>query len=80
MAFTVNPKWQLAVEHYADFGRVGHFLSRGEQSHQLFGVVDTTAGTVDVEFGLGVGLTDASDKITLKLILSGDFNKGRVSK
>jgi hypothetical protein len=28
----------------------------------------------------GFGLTDASDKVTLKLILSGDFNKGRVAK
>ena len=35
---------------------------------------------LDVEFGLGFGLTDASDNVTLKLILSGDFNKGRVSK
>lgn len=80
MAFTVQPKWQIAVEHYADFGRVSSFLPWGEQSHQIFGVVDTTAGRVDVEFGLGFGLTDASDNVTLKLILSGDFNKGRVSK
>jgi hypothetical protein len=80
MAFTVNPKWQIAVEHYADFGRVSDFLPPGEQSHQVFGVVDTTAGKLDVEFGVGFGLTDASDRVTVKLILSGDFNKGRVSK
>jgi hypothetical protein len=80
IAFTVGPKWQLAVEHYADFGRVSRVLPRGQQSHQLFGIVDTTAGRMDVEFGLGVGLTDASDKVTLKLILSGDFNRGRLSK
>jgi hypothetical protein len=80
IAFTVDPKWQIALEHYADFGRVSDFLPLGEQSHQIFGVVDTTAGKLDVEFGVGFGLTDASDKVTVKLILSGDFNKGRVSK
>ena len=80
MAFTVNPKWQIAVEHYADFGRVSDFLPLDEQAHQVYGVVNTTAGKLDVEFGVGFGLTDASDKVTIKLILSGDFNKGRVSK
>jgi hypothetical protein len=80
VAFTANGKWQIAVEHYADLGRVSSFLPAGEQSHQVFGVVDTTAGKIDVEFGLGFGLTDASDQVTVKLILSGDFNKGRISK
>lgn len=80
VAFTVNPKWQIAIEHYADFGRVSNFLPPGEQAHQIFGVFDTTAGKLDIEFGMGFGLTDASDKVTLKLILSRDFNKGRVPK
>ena len=80
IGFTLNPRWQIAAEHYADFGKVSNFLSPGEQAHQIFGVVDTTAGKVDIEFGVGFGLTDASDKVTLKLILSGDFNKGRVAK
>ena len=80
IGFTLNPRWQIAAEHYADFGKVSDFLSPGEQAHQIFGVIDTTAGKVDIEFGVGFGLTDASDKVTLKLILSGDFNKGRVAK
>jgi hypothetical protein len=80
VAFTVHPDWQIAVEHYADFGRVSDFLPAGEQAHQIYGVVDTSAGKLDVEFGVGFGLTDASDKVTLKLILSGDFNKGHVVK
>jgi hypothetical protein len=80
VAVRLNPKWQIAAEHYADFGRVSRFLAPREQAHQIFGVVDTTAGTLDVEFGVGFGLTDASDTVTLKLILSGDFNKGRTAK
>jgi hypothetical protein len=80
LAFTVNPTWQVAVEHYADFGKVSDFLPWSEQAHQIYGVVDTKAGKLDVEFGVGFGLTDASDKVTIKLIVSGDFNKGRVSK
>jgi hypothetical protein len=80
IAFSVNPKWQIAVEHYADFGHVSDFLPASEQAHQVYGVVDTTAGKLDIEFGVGFGLTDASDKVTLKLILSSDLNKGHVTR
>jgi len=79
VAYTGNPKWQLAIEHYADFGRISDFLPKGEQAHQIFGVFNTAAGKVEIEFGVGFGLTDASDKLTFKLILAGDFNKGRSS-
>lgn len=80
VAFTLNPKWQLAVEEYADFGKVSDFLPAGQQAHQIYAVIDRTGGPIEIEAGVGFGLTDASDKLTFKLILSGDFNKPRVTK
>ncbi len=65
VACNLSRTWGLAVEAYDDFK---------QQAHQLYGVVDHTAKGLDVEVGLGFGLTDASDKITLKLILSRDLN------
>jgi hypothetical protein len=74
IAFNVAPKWQVAAEEYADYGAVRSFNKGSEQSHQIFVVVDHGAKFLDIEAGVGVGLTDASDKLTLKLILSKDLN------
>jgi|SRR5712692_383461 len=74
VAYNLSNMWALAVEEYADYGPLHQFNSRNDQSHKLFGVVDRTSKFLDVEFGVGVGLTDASDKFTLKLMLARDLN------
>lgn len=79
VAVKVNRTWQLAAEEYSDFGKVSAFLPASEQAHQLYFVVDR-AGRIDIEAGIGFGLTSASDAVTFKLILSGDFNKPRVAR
>jgi hypothetical protein len=73
VACTVTPAWALAVEEYADFGPVHKFNSRADQVHQVYGVVDYRGKSLDVEAGIGFGLTRASDRLTFKLILSHDF-------
>lgn len=76
VAYNASKDWAVAVEMYSDFGQVKGFAPRNEQAHQLFGVIDhTTASGFDLEFGAGVGLTDAADRFTLKLIVSRDLNK-----
>jgi opacity protein-like surface antigen len=80
VAFTINQNWQIAAEEYDDFGRVSDFLPAGEQAHQIYFVVDRMRGPVDVEAGIGFGLTENSDKLTFKVILSHDFNKPRSAK
>lgn len=77
VAYNFPEMWAIAVEEYDDFGRVRKFNPAGEQSHQIFGVVDRTGGFLDVEAGVGFGLTDASDRFQLKLILSRDLNRPR---
>jgi hypothetical protein len=79
VAFKAGRSWQLAAEEYDDFGKVSGFLPANEQAHQLYFVVDHS-GRFDIEAGIGFGLTSASDALTFKLILSGDFNKPRTPK
>ena len=77
VAYNFRSGWALAVEEYAEYGPLHDLRKASEQSHQLFGIVNTSYRTMDIEAGVGFGLTDASDNLTLKLILSHDFNRGR---
>jgi hypothetical protein len=73
VAHNFSSGWTLAAEEYADYGPLRQFYSAGEQSHQIYGVVDRKTKFADIEFGVGFGLTSASDKITLKLMLARDL-------
>jgi hypothetical protein len=74
IAYNFNPKWAAAIEEYADYGPVKQFMPGSEQSHSLWAVVNHPSKAVDVEFGIGFGLTSATDKVTLKLMVSRDLN------
>jgi hypothetical protein len=74
LAYRGGSKWALAAEEYADYGPLRNFYSAGKQSQQLYGVFDWYGKALNVEAGVGFGLTSASDKVTLKLILSRDLN------
>jgi len=67
--------YAIAAEEYDDYGVIRDFYTPSQQSHQLFAVFDHTSKIVDVEAGIGFGLNNATDKITLKLILYRDLNK-----
>jgi hypothetical protein len=73
LAYNPSKAWALAAEHYADFGTLHHLAPRADQVHSLFAVADYSAPLLDVEGGVGFGLTRASDKVVLKLILAHTF-------
>lgn len=75
VAYNFPSGWALAVEEYAGYGRFNDFAAWNDQAHQLYAVVDRSWKGWDIEAGAGVGLTDQSDRFTLKLILSRDLNK-----
>lgn len=77
VAYNFKSGWAMAVEEYADLGPFNDLHAVGEQAHQLFAVVERSTRVLDIQIGAGVGLTDASDRFTLKLILSKDQNKGK---
>lgn len=72
IAYNVSKTWAVAAEEYDDLGPVGAFYGH-QQTHQLFGVVDFNGKPLNVEFGVGFGLNAATDRLTLKLILSRDL-------
>jgi len=74
VAYNLSPAWAIAVEEYADYGPLRQFYSANDQSHSLWGVFDHSSKWVNIEAGIGFGLTSASDKLTLKLMLSRDLN------
>jgi len=63
----------VGVEYYTDLGLPGNFPSFAQEQHQLFGVVDLKVGEIDVDFGVGYGLTPGSDRLVAKTILSYAF-------
>ncbi len=74
LAYNLSPKWAVAAEEYADYGALHKFNPVSEQAHQLYAVVNHDSKFLNVEFGVGFGLTPASDKVTIKLMLSRDLN------
>lgn len=73
VAYTFRSGWAMAIEEYADYGPLREFHKASDQAHQLYWVVDANVKGWDIETGIGAGLTRASDRLTLKLILARDL-------
>ena len=76
LAYNRSDAWAVALETYSDFGLLKDFSPAAEQSQQIYGVIDhVTKNGFEIEFGAGIGLTNASDKFVMKLIVAKDLNK-----
>jgi len=73
VGYSVSEHLGLALEHYAEFGRLHDFYPPAQRSQTLFAVIDLTAGSNGLEFGVGHGFTPASDTTVIKLMLMHDF-------
>ncbi len=74
VAYNFNKNWAVAAEEYSDFGPLRHFYKANDQFHEVWAVVDHHTRFVDIETGVGVGVTAGADKLTFKLMLSRDLN------
>jgi hypothetical protein len=74
IAYNVNNKWAVAIEEYSDYGPLRHFLPGGEQSHEVWAVTNHSSKFLNIETGVGVGVTSGADKLTFKLMLSRHLN------
>jgi hypothetical protein len=74
VAYNLSEKWAVAVEEYADIGLLRSFYPANEQSHEVWGVFDHGTKFADIEAGIGFGVTSASNKVTLKLMLARDLH------
>jgi hypothetical protein len=66
-------RFAVGVEYYAGLGRVNALLPLGKQEHFLYLVGDLLDGPVELNLGVGRGLTEASDSWTVKMILGKVF-------
>jgi hypothetical protein len=73
VARKLDPDLFVGLEYYADFGKIGDFPKLADQQHTLFAVTDFKLGVFDVDFGVGYGLTPASDRWVIKTILGYAF-------
>jgi hypothetical protein len=62
------------IEYYGGLGPIGHFASASQQQHMLFAVVDLNVDPKwEINFGVGVGLTGATDGLIVKTIIGRRF-------
>ena len=73
LARKLGPDLFVGLEYYADFGEIGNFARLADQQHTLFAVTDFKLGVFGVNFGVGYGLTPASDRWVVKTIVGYAF-------
>lgn len=74
IGYNFNKKWAAAIEEYADMGPLRGFVPLHDQFHEVWAVMDHQGKFVDIETGVGYGLTAGSDRLTFKLMVSRDLN------
>jgi hypothetical protein len=75
VAYNLNEDWAVAAEEYAGFGSLNDIVPAREQFHEVWAVFDHKGDVLDIEAGVGVGVTGGSDRLTFKLMVSRDLNK-----
>jgi hypothetical protein len=74
VAYNFNDKWALSAEEYSDFGPLRDFLPVNRQFQEVWATVNHKGQVVDIETGVGLGVTGGADRLTFKLMVSRDLN------
>jgi hypothetical protein len=72
-AYDIGHDTQLGAELYDELGPATHPGPLDEFSHALYAVVDTEVHGLEINAGVGWGLTTAADQLVLKLIVGHRF-------
>jgi hypothetical protein len=76
--YDFTKKVNSGIEYYADYGQLFHFNGLRQQQQQFFVVTDlNVAPQWEINFGVGVGPTSATDHLIVKGILGRRFDWGR---
>jgi hypothetical protein len=80
ISFDFNKVVSGGLEYYADYGRLGNFATLRQQQQQIFAVTDLNVSPRwEINIGVGVGPTAATDHLIVKGILGRRFDWGRHS-
>jgi hypothetical protein len=63
----ITENLDLGIEYGGALGSVGAISPPSQQAHIAYGVADIKLGAVDLDVGIGYGLTAASNGLALKL-------------
>ena len=69
VAYKMGTDYSLGIETYNDLGTLNNLGHLAQQSEMLYGVVDAEIKGLELNFGVGRGLTPASDRWVFKLIV-----------
>lgn len=76
--YELNKKLDVSLEYYGSTGAIGDFLPANEQVHQLFPGGDfKLSENIVWNFGIGVGMTDAGNRLVYKTRVGILFGKGK---
>lgn len=81
IGYAVHRGISAGFEYYGDWGRLEHLAPAARQQHQVFAVADLdVSADWEINFGVGVGLTAATDHLIFKAILGRRLNWARVGR
>ena len=74
-SYDFTPKIAGGLEYYGSVGPITGFNPVSQQQHQIFPAIDlNVAPEWEINFGLGVGVTRATDHLIVKMILGYRFD------
>jgi hypothetical protein len=73
LAHNVGGDIWIGLEYYSAYSPFGVIPAPDQQQHTLFAVTDFTVLGLDVNFGMGFGLTGSSDGLVTKIIIGKAF-------
>jgi len=78
VSYNINKPVAIGVEYYGALGPATEFDALRDQQHQLFFVFDLDVSPKwEINFGPGVGMTQATDHFIFKTIIGRRFDWGK---
>ncbi len=78
IGYDITKKVNAGIEYYADYGGLLNWYGLHEQQQQIFAVTDLNVSPLwEINVGVGVGPTAATDRLIVKGILGRRFSFGR---
>jgi hypothetical protein len=71
----VSKGLSAGVEYYSDLGRIGQIEPWDKQDNRIYGIIDVDMKPLQFNFGVGYGVTEASDRWTVKAIIEVPINQ-----
>ena len=73
VAYSVTEKTQIGIETYNEMGPVSSFSALNQNSKTLYFALDHDFGSMDINAGIGRGMTGVGDRWVLKFIVGTHF-------